>query len=89
MTLPPSSTGFQPYSVSADQQVADAAGLVIGRRAVIVGAIDELLVLGADPPALGAASRRAAKTSISCVAVLDDRLRCLSVTVFVRHRARR
>src|SRR3954454_23453519 len=32
------------------QQVANAAGLVIGGRAMVGAAIDELLVLGADPP---------------------------------------
>src|SRR3546814_625370 len=34
------------------QQVVDAAGFVIGRRAVVGGAIDEFLVLGADAPAV-------------------------------------
>ena len=34
----------------AEQQVADAARLLPRRRAVIVAAIDELLVLGADAP---------------------------------------
>ena len=35
-----------------EQQVADAAGLLPRGRAVIVAAIDELLVLGADAPVL-------------------------------------
>src|SRR3546814_16608790 len=35
----------------ARQQVADAAGLVIARCVKIALGIDELLVLGADPPA--------------------------------------
>src|SRR3546814_14891568 len=53
------------------QQVADAAGFVVGRRAVVAGAIDEFLVLGADPPrfarlfALGHGGRE-------LVAVFDD-----------------
>jgi hypothetical protein len=34
------------------QEVADASRLVIARGAVIVAAIDELLMLGADQPAL-------------------------------------
>ena len=34
------------------QKVADAAGFVVARRPVIAGAIDEFLVLGADPPPL-------------------------------------
>jgi hypothetical protein len=34
------------------EQIANAAGLVIARRAVIGEAVDELLVLGADPPSL-------------------------------------
>ena len=36
----------------AGQQVADAARLVIGRRAMVLDAIDELLVFGADAPRL-------------------------------------
>src|SRR3546814_15254945 len=32
------------------QQVADAAGFVVGRRAVVAGAIDDFLVFGAAPP---------------------------------------
>jgi hypothetical protein len=32
------------------EQVADTAGLVVGGRAMIVAAVDELLVLGPDPP---------------------------------------
>ena len=72
MTLPPSSTGCQPNSVSAMQQVADAAGLVIGRRAVVGAAVDELLVLGADAPAsLGFSPP--AKTDEQVVAALDRR----------------
>ena len=34
------------------QQVVDTAGLVIAGRAMIGGAIDEFLMLGADPPAV-------------------------------------
>ena len=34
------------------QQVADSAGLVIARRVVVGARIHELLVLGADPPAV-------------------------------------
>src|SRR5436853_2605269 len=34
------------------EQVADSSRLVVGWRPVIVAAIDELLVLGADPPRL-------------------------------------
>ncbi len=39
------------------EQVADAARLVIARRVMVREGIDELLVLGADPPALRPASR--------------------------------
>src|SRR3569623_2889211 len=35
------------------EQIPDAAGFVPRRRAMVLGAIDELLMLGADPPALG------------------------------------
>jgi hypothetical protein len=38
MTLPPSITGSQPNSGQRHQQIADAAGLVIGRGVVIGGA---------------------------------------------------
>ena len=53
------------------QQVADAAGLVIGGRAMVGAAIDELLVLGADPPRLSRLlARRERREQI--VAALDD-----------------
>ena len=51
MTLPFSIDRLPAELGQAHQQVADAAGLVIGRRAMVGEAIDELLVLGADPPA--------------------------------------
>ena len=53
------------------EQVADAAGLVVGRRAMVGGAIDELLMLGAEPPIARAFSppsnteMRSARLSIS------------------------
>ena len=53
MTLPFSIDRLPAELGQAVQQVADAAGLVIARRAVVVDAIDEFLVLGADAPALG------------------------------------
>ena len=54
------------------EQVADAAGLVVGRGVVVTPRVDELLVLGADPPALGRllAAREAGD---QLVARFDDR----------------
>ena len=52
MTLPPSLDRLPAVIGQRRQQVADAAGLVIGRRAMVGAAIDELLVLGADPPSV-------------------------------------
>ena len=54
------------------EEVADAAGLVVGRGVVVTPRVDELLVLGADPPAVGGllAAREAGD---QLVARLDDR----------------
>ena len=43
---------FPAIAGKRHQQIANAARFVIGRRAVIGDAVDELFVLGADPPAL-------------------------------------
>ena len=53
------------------QQVADAAGLVPGRRAMVVAAVDELLVLGADAPSL-ARLLAAGEHRQQIVAALDE-----------------
>ena len=58
MTLPPSIDRLPAEAGQRHQQVADAAGLVIGGRAMVGAAIDELLVLGADPPAVAGFSPR-------------------------------
>ena len=72
MTLPPSSTGSQPNSLQAEQDVADAAGLVVGGGAV-VGAVDRRASRArcrcASRPW---ASRQAAKRCDQLVAALDD-----------------
>ena len=84
MTLPFSTTGCQPNSVRPIQQVADAAGLVIGRRAMVGEAIDELLVLGADPPVV-ARLLAAGEHREQVVAALDRAgLRRSSVRVVMR-----
>ena len=56
----------------AHQQIANAARLVIARRAVVAHAVDELLVLGADTPAFGRLLALGESRN-QLVAVLDDR----------------
>src|SRR5436305_662488 len=68
------------------QQVADTAGLVIGGRAMVGAAIDELLMLGADPP-LRLRLLAAGEGREQIVAALDPRV--VSGTFGPRrHRAR-
>ena len=43
---------FPPEFGKAKEKVSNAAGLVVGRGPMIGGAVDELLVLRADPPLL-------------------------------------
>ena len=66
------------------QQVADAAGLVIGGRAMVGAAIDELLVLGADRQAAAGFSPVAKVASRSSRLSIDaDRLAPVSVRVVI------
>ena len=58
----------------AQQEVADAARLFPGRRAMVADAIDELLMLGADPPVL-ARLLAAGEHGQQIVAVFDQRAR--------------
>src|SRR4029079_13056370 len=68
------------------KQVANAARLLVRRRAVIDDAIDELLVLGADPPALGRLLAAGEKRQ-QIVAALDRRT--LTRVRALRHGRRR